>query len=174
MSKVRVRSPCVAHVGGWGSRGALAGEALAPSRQECSQRAAGSAVSPPRSCSSLAAAPSLVLVVIATTRRRGSGSSARSGSRVAVLGYGRSIQQREYAPAIRRNSRPALDQVPVLSGKSAFHNTIRDMTLGSAPGDHAFRAHVVINYPPDVEDDLHDQLNARQMSDTPHNRHPQG
>src|SRR5262245_1068124 len=62
ISRVRVRSPCVAHVGGSGCRGALAGEALAPSRQECSQRAAGSAVSPPHSCSSLAAAPPWSLV----------------------------------------------------------------------------------------------------------------
>src|SRR5262245_17110852 len=31
------QTPCAAHVGGSGSRGALAGEALAPSRQECSQ-----------------------------------------------------------------------------------------------------------------------------------------
>ena len=60
-----------------------------------------------------------------------------------------------------------LDQVPAVSGNPACCDTPKDMTLESTPGDHVSRAHVVINYPPDVEDDLHGELLARQMSDTP-------
>ena len=48
------------------------------------------------------------------------------------------------------------------------------MTLGSTPSVDSIGAHAVINYPVDVEDDLHGQLITRQMSDTPYNRHPQG